>query len=136
MTKSWLSVFVFAMMVFSAVAYAGSGVDLEEGMWEVTTRVKMQGMDMPARTFSQCITEADMVPEGQSDQQGSCKVFDVKTSGNTVSWKMVCRTEGGEMQSEGKITYKGGRFEGASTMRMMGMNIVTKMSGKRTGPCE
>jgi hypothetical protein len=98
----------------------------------------MQGMEIPPQTFSQCITKKDMVPQNNNDpnQQGNCKVSDVQTNGNTVSWTMVCKTEGGEMKSTGKITYQGDSFKGESTSEMMGMVMVAEMSGKRIGPCQ
>jgi hypothetical protein len=129
--------FVVVSVFFTAAAYAGSGVDMEEGMWEITTKVKMQGMEIPPQTFSQCITKKDMVPQNNDpNQQGNCTVSDVQTKGNTVSWTVVCKTEGGEMKGKGKITYQGDSFKGESTSEMMGMVIVTEMSGKRTGPCQ
>ncbi|BBO74094.1 lipoprotein [Desulfosarcina widdelii] len=129
--------FVVVSVLFTTTIYAGSAVDMEEGMWEITTKVKMQGMEIPPQTFSQCITKKDMVPQNNDpSQQGNCTVSDVQTSGNTVSWTMVCKTEGGEMKSKGKITYHGDSFTGESTSEMMGMVIVTEMSGKRTGPCQ
>jgi len=138
MAKRMLIGFFVVMSVFWATAiYAGSGVDLNEGMWEITTKVKMQGMEIPPQTFSQCITKKDMVPQNNNpDQQGNCTVSDVQTNGNTVSWTMVCKTEGGEMKSKGKITYQGDGFTGESTSEMMGMVVMTEMSGKRIGPCQ
>ena len=129
----------FIMASFCTAVYAGSDIDFEEGMWEISSQVKMQGMDMPAQTFTQCITKDNMVP--QNDQPspqggGSCKISDVKTVGNTVTWSVVCKTGGGEMKGKGKITYQRDRFKGESTSEMMGMQMVTEMSGKRIGPCK
>lgn len=138
MAKRMLIGFFVVVSVFCATAvYAGSGVDMEEGMWEITTKVKMQGMEIPPQTFSQCITKKDMIPQNNDpNQQGNCTVSDVQTNGNTVSWTMVCKTEGGEMKSKGKITYQGDSFTGESTSEMMGMVMVSEMSGKRIGPCQ
>lgn len=129
--------FVVASVFCATLVYAGSNVDLNEGMWEITTKVKMQGMEIPPQTFSQCITKKDMVPQSNNpDQQGNCTVSDVQTHGNTVSWTVVCITEGGEMKGKGKINYQGDSFTGQSTSEMMGMVVVTEMSGKRIGPCQ
>jgi hypothetical protein len=138
MTKRMLiGFFVGVSVLCTSLVNAGSGVDLNEGMWEITTKVKMQGMEIPPQTFSQCITKKDMVPQNNNPSQpGNCTVSDVQTSGNTVSWTVVCKTEGGEMKGKGKITYQGDSFMGESTSEMMGMVIVTEMSGKRTGPCQ
>lgn len=123
------------MIVCSAV-YAGNDLDIEEGTWEVTSQVKMQGMTMPPMTFSQCITKADAIPQGNAPGQDGCKVTDVKTVGSTVSWKVTCSGQGGEMKGKGKISYHGDQFEGEITAETMGMVMVTEMSGRRTGPCK
>jgi len=138
MVKRMLIGFFVGVSVFcAAMVYAGSGVDVNDGLWEITTTVKMQGMEIPPQTFTQCITKNDMVPQNNNpDQQGNCTVSDVRTIGNTVSWTVVCKTEGGEMKGHGKITYQGNRFSGESTSEMMGMVIVTEMNGKRIGPCQ
>jgi len=129
--------FVVASVLCTTLVFAGSGVDLNEGRWEITTKVKMQGMEIPPQTFTQCITKNDMVPQDNNpDQQGKCSVSDIKTTGNTVSWTVACTTDGGEIKGEGKITYQGDSFTGESTTEMRGMVIVTEMSGKRTGPCQ
>jgi len=137
-TRLLIGVFFLAAFFCTAVQ-AGSDVDFEEGMWEITSQVKMQGMNMPAQTFTQCITKDNMVPQNNEPNPqggGSCTVSDVKTSGNTVSWSVVCQTGGGEMKGKGKITYQRDRFKGESTAEMMGMVMVTEMSGRRTGPCK
>ena len=66
------------------VATAATTLNLEDGMWEVTSQVKMQGMMIPPMTFSQCITKENAVPQGNSPGQDNCKVSDMKTVGNTV----------------------------------------------------
>ena len=91
--------------------------------------------------FKLLILASDSSRVGPADsdrQQGKnpCEVSDMKTDGNTVSWTYVCKTEGGEMTGKGKITYHGDRFDGQVTMDYMGMTMVTKMSGRRTGPCQ
>ena len=130
---------LFVTAFLCSTGHAGSGVDFEEGMWEITSQVKMQGMNIPAQTFTQCITKDNMVPQNNDpnlQDGGGCKILNVKTSGNTVSWSMVCNTGGGEMKGKGKITYQRDRFKGESTAEMMGMVMVTEMNGRRTGPCK
>lgn len=132
-------VFVGVVLVLSAccvVANAGSELDIEEGMWEITSTMKMQGMSIPPMTFSQCITKEDAVPQSSSPGQEDCKVTDMKTIGSTVSWTMVCKGQAGDMTGKGKITYNGDRFDGEVSTETMGMVMVTEMKGKRTGPCK
>ncbi len=127
---------VVSILFLCSTVHAGSKLNVEEGTWEVTSQVKIQGMTMPPMTFSQCITTSDLIPRGDAPGHESCKMSDVKTVGNTVSWALTCSGEGGEMQSKGQITYSGSSFEGEVTTKTTGMVMVTQMTGKRTGPCQ
>ncbi|MBC2712483.1 MAG: DUF3617 family protein [Desulfosarcina sp.] len=124
------------LVIFCTAVYAGSALNIKEGMWEITSQVKMQGMTIPPMTFSQCITKDDLVPQNNSPGQDGCKVSEMKTVGNTVSWTVTCSGQDGDMKGKGKITYHGDRFEGEVTAELSGMVMVTEMSGKRTGPCQ
>lgn len=128
-------VFSIALLALSSFAVAGSGPDVKEGMWEITSQMKMPGMSMPPMTFSHCITKQDLVP--QNNQPGAqCKVTNMKTKGNTVSWTTVCDTGNGKATSTGWITYKGTSFEGEVKMNQGGMVMTSTMKGKRVGPCK
>jgi hypothetical protein len=126
----------FVLIACSAIVYAGSSLDIEEGQWEITSSVKMQGMTIPPMTFSQCITKEDAIPRNEASGQDACKVTDQSIVGDTVSWTMVCSGQGGEMKGKGKITYHGDRFEGQMSTESMGMVMLTEMKGKRIGPCQ
>jgi hypothetical protein len=110
---------------------------MNPGLWEITSEVEMPGMSMPAATTTQCITKDALVPQGGSGQgQGQCDVKDVQVRGDTVSWTIECHGQGGPMTGTGEITYYGDSFEGSSKMSMQGMEITTKMKGKRVGDCQ
>ena len=123
-----------------------SSIDMKDGSWEVTMTAEMPnipgmpaGMSMPPMVYTACMTKDDCVPPTDS-QQGESTCTDVKTNinGNTVTWSIDCSSEGGDMHSEGSITYKGDTFEGAikSTMTQMNMTMTSTMSGRYLGPCE
>ena len=128
-----------ALVVFSGLitaVQAGSTLDIQEGLWEITSTVKMQGMTIPPMTFSQCMTQADAVPRNGTSGEQDCEVTAVNTTENTVTWSMVCSGQAREMQGKGSITYHGDRFEGQMSTKSMGMEIITEMQGERIGPCE
>ena len=124
------------VVIFNSAVYAGSELNMQDGQWEITSTVKMQGMTIPPMTYSQCITKDNAVPQNNSPGQDECKVSDLKTVGDTVSWTVTCSGQAGNMQGKGRITYHGDRFEGEMTTEHMGMVMVTEMQGKRTGPCQ
>ncbi len=117
-------------------SFAASGPDMKEGLWEITSTMKMQGMNLPSHTHTQCITKNDLVPKSSQPGQ-ECKISDYKIEGNTVTWSIKCSTQGGEMEGTGRITYMGDSFEGTMKMKMggSGAEMTTHMSGRRIGDC-
>jgi len=120
-----------------------SGVNLHEGLWEITTKMQMPGMQMPARKHTQCLTKKNMlknmVPKEQS-QEEECKITDTKINGSTVTWVMKCNGEDA-MKVIGKITYFGDTFEGTITMILSDpeegeTKMINHISGKRIGACK
>jgi hypothetical protein len=138
-----LAVTIVGIFLWGTSAFAG--VDIHEGLWEITTKMEMQGMpmQMPARKHTQCLTKKNMpktmVPKEQ-DQDEECKITDQKVSGNTVTWTMKCSGKDA-MEVAGKTTYHGDTFEGTITMISNDpdegkMKIINHISGKRIGECE
>lgn len=123
-------------LALGSAVFAGSELNMEDGMWEITSQVKMQGMTIPPMTFSQCMTRDNALPQHNSPGQDDCKVSEMKTVGSTVSWTVICSGEAGDMKGKGKITYLGDRFEGQMTTDHMGMVMETEMRGRRTGSCQ
>ena len=137
--KTVYHVFILSLFV-GLVALPAWGLDLQPGEYEITSKVEMPGMpmQMPPQTTTQCLTEKDPVPN-QSVQNQGCKIKDMKTKGNTVTWKMVCDQDGTKTESSGSMTYHGDHFEGTFQTKMgpeMGNTIVsTVITGKRIGKC-
>ena len=134
-----------AIGIFLGGTSAFAGVNLHEGLWEITTKMEIEGMPMkmPPRKHTQCLTNKNMlktmVPKEQA-QEEECKITDQKISGNTVTWAMKCSGEDA-MEITGKTTYHGDTWEGTSTRRSNDpdegkMKIINHVSGKRLGECK
>ncbi len=126
----------------AAPPLASAAPNMEEGNWEVTMNMKMEGMPfaMPPVKHNQCMTKKDMVPNASADKKSSCDVKDQKVSGDTVSWRMVCKDSEGTTEGEGKITYFGRRYEGTMQAKVTPkrgkvMNVSYQMQGRHTGAC-
>ena len=134
LTKNIMS--VVGIIALSAGA-AWAGPQMNPGKWEITTKTEMAGMPAQSLTHTQCITNDDLVPMS-GDANNNCKVKNMKTSGNTVSWEMTCEGQGGGMDGTGEVTYTGDTMEGKMemTIRGMGMKVKNTLSGKRIGPCD
>jgi hypothetical protein len=132
-----LNLLVFLCFFSIPAAAAAGGPNMEPGRWEITTKSRMQGMDIPASTITQCLTEDDMVPRDNAQPGQDCEITDVTTSGDTVRWYMRCGGQGEEVESRGEIRYDGNSFEGHVTTEIgdTGMTVESTMTGKRVGDC-
>jgi len=134
------------MLCIIIIAGPAWGLDLTPGKYEITTTTKMEipnmpsGVpEMPPQTMTQCLTKQDPVPSSSADAQG-CKVTDMKTEGNTLTYTMTCEQQGQTIKSSGKMTYKGDTFNGTTKTNMESnngkMTITTLTNGKRIGKCD
>jgi len=130
-------VVIAVSLALAGMAFAGGSPNMKPGRWEITTQANMQGMTIPPATITQCLTEEDMVPRDGTQNQ-DCEILDVDVSGDTVTWTMRCRGEGGDVESTGRITYHGDRFEGTTTTTIgsTGMTIQSTLTGRRIGDCK
>lgn len=141
-----LSVRKTVFCLVAAVCLSGSSLfaadgPRRDGKWETTMRMEMPGLPIklpPVKTVV-CVTKEDAenpdksVPKASNDS--SCKVYDHKVDGQTVSWKFKC--EGKKASSgEGTITYEENSYAGEMVMETDGQEMTMKMSGKRLGDCE
>ncbi|MCJ7819850.1 MAG: DUF3617 domain-containing protein [Bacteroidales bacterium] len=136
--KMFMMAAVFSITLFLGAAFA-AGPNMNPGKWEITTQTEMTGMPMslPPVTHTQCITGDELIPQSQ-EANNECQVTDIKVSGDTVSWKIVCSGQNGRMEGTGKITYSGDSMDGTMDMVIQGagMQVKNKLSGKRIGDCD
>ncbi len=139
-----LRITLAAAIVFSISlsGFAFAEPNMQDGMWEITMKTEMPGMpmEMPPMKFSQCLTKKDFVPQ-KKERNEDCKMVSTKVVGSTVTWVMQCRMKDGTMDSTGKITYKGGGFDGVieaviNDARSGKMEMTQHMSGRRIGDCK
>lgn len=130
-----ITMFITIFFIFVSVSSAGSL--LKEGLYEITSKMEIPGMPvpMPPITFKQCMTNQNPVPN-QSQSGQECRIKNLKTKGNTVSWDMICDSQQGKMKSSGKVTYKGDRFNGVVMTDIPGQGqMKMTMTGQRIGKC-
>jgi hypothetical protein len=134
---------VIAVAIACALPCAAAPA-VNPGEWQITAKTEMTGMPMQmppqTMTFTNCVTPDQPVPT-EPKQQGQCKVFDIKTEGQAVSWTIECNGQEGKMKGSGKIVYTGDTMDGEQKMNVsagegMNLTIVMHMSGKRLGPCK
>ena len=131
-----------AFLAIPAAVSAQAPPNMEEGNWEITSKMEMEGMPfaMPATKHNQCMTKKDMVPDGSRKGQ-ECTVKEQKVTGNTLTWRIQCKDKEGTMDGEGRITWAGKTYEGTMKARMTEkggevMNMNFQYQGRHTGPCK
>lgn len=127
-----LGVFALALSPLAAVAEM-----MKPGLWAITTSMEMPGMpyQAPPQTMHHCYT-AQEVREEPVPKDKNCKITELKSSGNKVTWKLECK---GEMagKGEGEMVYQGdSAYEGKTKMQTQGMTMTSKYKGKRLGDCK
>ena len=122
-----------------------AGPDFKEGEWGVSYRMEVVGMPFPMPPITarktMCLNKNNYVPDN-SQQGQECKVSDQKVNGNTVTWTMRCRTQERTIEGQGKITYKGDRYDGAMDAKLISadnqgpaVGYKYTMQGQRLGAC-
>jgi len=129
----------FCLFLAGAVLAADAKPVKEPGdLWEVTSKVTMEGMPMaiPAQTHKVCAPKGSQEPAGVVDEERKCKATEMKTVGSKTSWKVQC--EGPPpMSGEGEITRSSATaYAGFMKMSSPQGNVTVKLDGKRVGDCD
>jgi Protein of unknown function (DUF3617) len=101
------------------------------------------GMGKQTMNMQHCLTPQD-IERGQVGKKGegkgpeNCEMKDFKMSGNTATYKMVCKGDGA-MTADNKITFLSNGFDMTMKMAMdrggQKMNMTQNMEGRYVGPC-
>jgi hypothetical protein len=147
-----ISVVAAALAACCGTAIAAGPFDafkgkMKEGLYEYTMKTEMPGM--PAgmagkpMTIQHCVTAKDLDQGNfaKSPHEKDCSFEDVKVSGNTASYKMVCKG-GNKMNADVKMTFGDGSFMSDTKMTMsqgpngQPMTVTQHMEGKYIGACK
>jgi len=134
-------IYTFSALFILLAAMPAWGLDLTPGKYEITAKAEMPGMPggMPPQTTTQCLNEQNPVPNSAAGALG-CKITDMKTNGNKVTYTMECNQQGMKIKSTGEMTFSGDSFAGTTQTHMGpesgGMTVKTVIEGKRVGNCD
>jgi hypothetical protein len=103
-------------------------------LWEITAKMTMDGMAMPAMPHTVCKKKGNHVPPAEKD----CRIYDVKTAGNRTTWRVDC-TGQDPMSGSGEMTMGNGSYRGTLKLKGKAPNddatMVTEYSGRLVGKC-
>jgi len=105
--------------------------------WELKTTMEMPGLPfaIPPTVVRQCIEDNKSVPY-QEKKGEKCDTVYKNTSGNTLSWKVVCDSKDGKMEMTGESTYSGDTMDSKVKMKSKQGDMSMHMTGKKLGVCK
>jgi hypothetical protein len=130
MTRSHklIASFIPTFMALVAASAQSAAPNMKEGLWEVTVKMDMPGMEDPRKVAS-----------GNDQGSNACEVTNYKMQGNTATWNMSCKGPE-QMTGTGTIKYEGDRYSGVNRMSMNQgkdtMQMTTNFSGRYLGACK
>jgi hypothetical protein len=102
-------------------------------LWQVTTKMQMPGMNMPAQTSQVCAAKTWTRPPG--GERAGCTTSNFARSGNTATWDTVC-TGQQSMKGHGEITLNGDSYNGTIQFSGDGFSMTIQLEGKKVGDCQ
>lgn len=118
-----------ACLCLSASPALAQGAD---ELWEITAKMTMDGMSMPAMPSKVCKKKGDDIPSADKN----CKTFDVTTVGNRTTWKAEC-TGDNAMSGSGEMTRGKDSYTAKLSMKSKDEGtMVMEYSGKLVGKCK
>lgn len=133
-------------LLFAALlaSFPAAAQQMQPGEWQFTSTVTSPAFPGPqTATFTNCVKKEDASDPsrwmGKQDYKSDCKVTPGKKTADSYSWQISCpssRTEGG-----GTVRFSGGTsmesdMRMASEQRGRKLEMRTRMTGRRVGPCK
>jgi hypothetical protein len=103
-------------------------------LWQITSRMEMEGMQMPPMSQQVCMKKGETQAEGLGQQDPNCKVTEQRRTGNKFTWKVEC-TGANAMTGTGEMTRNRDTLEGRMQMKSKEGDMKIAYSGKLTGAC-
>lgn len=131
MKKSSSVVFVVASLC-SAAAFGESG-----SYWEISSQMNMSGMAMPSANVKTCVaksSEKDPAQMMRNQNDSSCKLSDIKTSGNKTTWKVTCSAD--HVTGDGELTMATNSYDGVTHMNTQQGAATMTYHGQRGASCD
>lgn len=133
MIKKICILLIFMSLFFLLESNFAGDLNLKEGLWEITVKMEISGVQMPAQKFTQCIRKDNAVPHEQNEK---CKIIKTAVKRDTVTWEIECKGPEGTTKGNGSVTYKGDTFDGLMKVRQADMELTQHMSGRLIGQCK
>jgi len=126
-------------------AVPAKAVELQPGLWEMTSKTERAGVVKARPTKTRCITPeqvkafVDRAPYQKTGTDQSCKSADLKQAGDKMSWRIQC-TGKLPMETNASYTFDNPQHDTAlfrTTVTIMGKTASSTLTveGRRIGEC-
>jgi hypothetical protein len=139
---SFATVTILALLVSLPVrgddTPATGAVEKPGVLWEVTSQMSMEGMDMamPVQNVRVCSPKVWTEPPAPENQQQKCAYSEFKLDGPKATWKIACEPPHA-MTGTGEITRDGDdAYTGVMTFSSADGSMTIKLDGRRVGDCD
>ncbi len=116
---------------------------MQPGMWEMSSEMKMPGMQMPVQKWSRCLSAKDMADGKQhsmDDGRSKCQMSELKIAGSSYSYAFVCTSPDGKMSGKASGSSSDNSYKTNISLKMQpdpGMGEINQMvTGRRMGDCK
>jgi hypothetical protein len=123
------------MILLAAASTASAWAAGSDELWEMTTKMDMPGMTMPAMTETVCLPKGGSYKPGKVPHQKNCEVSDLKVSGDKTTWKVHCPGRD-PMNGNGEVTRTANTMKGMMKLSSKEIQMSQDISGKRVGTCQ
>ncbi|HID49528.1 MAG TPA: DUF3617 domain-containing protein [Chromatiales bacterium] len=145
-----ISTVVFGITVtLSAAAVQAEEYNINPGMWETATEMKVSGvppemaamMQQPPKTERECVKDREVDFQFRPEDMGEeCAVRTTQHDASKVRWEMHCTGKDGSASGRGEMHFNGDTTSGWFEVNMqdgpMGpMKMRHSFQGRRIGPC-
>lgn len=140
MPKTLVPAAVLTLGLLVLPGYAAA-IQIEPGKWELTTTATNPMSPQPqTEMLYQCMTDAQMSPEGFMGDADGCTTSNVVSTDETMKWDMICDMDGAQATGQAEFNSTGTSANGRMqiTMEFNGqqMQFQRTWDGQRVGPCE
>jgi len=104
-------------------------------LWQMSTKMEMEGMQLPAQSQQVCMKKGETQAEDLGQKDPNCKVTEQRRSGNKFTWKMVC-TGAEPMTGSGEMTRNRDTLDGRMLMKGKDGEMKVTYAGKLSGSCD
>lgn len=129
--------FTSAIPARAAGAAPAANAKVPGDLWEVSSQMSMDGMEMamPTQVLEICAPKKWNAPPAPANEEQKCRNSDFKVDGPKATWKVSCSNP--TMTGDGEITRDGASaYAGSIRFTSDDGNLTIKLNGRRVGDCD